>query len=303
VLNNLFLSTGAGVVLLGTFFPLITEAFGQPLTVGKPYFDATFLPFMVPLLLLMALGPFVQWKQHRGGVPLRGLSLLLGLALVLTALVSLLLLVLTLPRLSLPVMLGLFLGGWLLGGGLLTFIQRARRTAGSPLRLRLSLSAWSVSLAHAGLGIAVFGMIAGSAMVQERTLNLKPGESATVGHLTFRLDAVREQPADPSRGRNYISAFADLSLIDAAGQARRQISPERRFYPVRQDSTTEAAIRTTWLGDVFVAFNTQAPDGGTVLTLSWRPLIPWLWAGALLMVAGGLLGMLAALRRSRRTGP
>ena len=298
VLNNLFLSTGAGVVLLGTFFPLITEAFGQPLTVGKPYFDATFLPFMVPLILLMAVGPFVSWKKQRGGLPVRGLILLVELALGLAFVVGLLLFLLTEPRLTIPVLLGLGLAGWLLGGGILTFVQRAIAVK-SPLKV--SLGTWAVSMAHAGLGLAVFGMIAGSALVQERTLNMKPGEIAEVGHLTFRLDGVREVDADPSQGRNYLSVFADLSLLGNAGQVRDSLSPERRFYPIRQDSTTEAAIRTTWLGDVFVAFNTQAPDGGYVLTLSWRPLIPWLWMGAALMVLGGLLGMITALRRNRRT--
>ena len=144
-------------------------------------------------------------------------------------------------------------------------------------------------------------MIAGSAMVQERTLNLQVGDSAQVGHLTFRLDGVREQGADPAAGRNFISAFADVSLVAADGGVQATLAPERRFYPVRGDSTTEAAIRTTWLGDVFLAFNTQAPDGGYVLTLSWRPLIPWLWLGAVLMVLGGLCGLAASIRRQRRS--
>ena len=299
VLNNLFLSTGAGVVLLGTFFPLITEAFGQPLTVGKPYFDATFLPFMVPLLLLMAIGPFVPWQRLRGstGDRVRGLLTLLVVAVALTMIVIVMLLWQSKPRLSLAVGLAMVLAGWLLGGGLLTFVQRARAVR-SPFKV--SLAGWAVSLAHAGLGIAVFGLIAGSAMVQERTVNLKPGDSVEVGHLTFRLDGVRETQADPSIGRNYISAFADVALLTSKGVTKAILSPERRFYPVRQDSTTEADIRVTWLGDIFLAFNTQAPDGGFILTLSWRPLIPWLYFGCILMVLGGLLGAIAAWRRVER---
>ena len=113
---------------------------------------------------------------------------------------------------------------------------------------------------------------------------------------------MREQGADPAAGRNFISAFADISLLTADGSGvQARLAPERRFYPVRGDSTTEAAIRTTWLGDVFLAFNTQAPDGGYVLTLSWRPLIPWLWLGAVLMVLGGLCGLAASIRRQRRS--
>jgi len=137
-------------------------------------------------------------------------------------------------------------------------------------------------------------------MVQERTVNLSPGDSATVGHLTFRLEGVRETQPDPVVGRNYVSAFADLSLLDASGGTKATLSPERRFYPVRQDTTTEAAIRTTWLGDIFLAFNTQAPDGGFIITLSWRPLIPWLWLGAVMMVLGGTLGLVASQRRLGR---
>jgi cytochrome c-type biogenesis protein CcmF len=299
VLNNLFLSTGAGVVLLGTFFPLITEAFGQPLTVGKPYFDATFLPFMVPLLLLMAIGPFVPWQRLRGvnRDRIRGLLTLLVLALAITVMVIVLLYWQSTPRMSLAVALAMVLAGWLLGGGLLTLVQRVR---GVGSITRVSLAGWAVSLAHAGLGIAVFGLIAGSAMVQERTVNLKPGDSVEVGHLTFRLDGVRETGVDPAQGRNYVSAFAEVALLDSRGAVKTTLSPERRFYPVRQDSTTEAAIRVTWLGDIFLAFNTQAPDGGFVLSLSWRPLIPWLYFGCILMVLGGMLGALAAWRRLGR---
>ena len=300
VLNNLFLSTGAAVVLLGTFFPLIAEAFGQPLSVGKPYFDATFLPFMVPLIAFMAVGPFLPWQQWREGRGMakafnRRLLVFAVTAVALTALVTGLLTWQTQPRLSLPVVLGLGLAGWLVAGGAARLIQSLR--GGRPP----ALSAWAVSLAHTGLGIAVFGMIAGSAMVQERTLNLQIGESAQVGHLTFRLDGVREQPAEPAAGRNFIAAFADVSLLTADGGVQATLAPERRFYPVRGDSTTEAAIRTTWLGDVFLAFNTQAPDGGFVLTLSWRPLIPWLWLGATLMVLGGLAGIGASIRQQRRS--
>ncbi|MGB1160901.1 MAG: heme lyase CcmF/NrfE family subunit [Alphaproteobacteria bacterium] len=299
VLNNLFLSTGAGVVLLGTFFPLITEAFGQPLTVGKPYFDATFLPFMVPLLLLMAIGPFVPWQRLRGKNQdrIRGLLTLLVVALAIAAIVIVLLYWQSTPRLSVAVALAMVLAGWLLGGGLLTLASRVRAVGSLT---KVSLSAWAVSLAHAGLGIAVFGLIAGSAMVQERTVNLKPGDSVEVGHLTFRLDGVRETNVDPAQGRNYVSAFADVALLDRSGGVKATLSPERRFYPVRQDSTTEAAIRVTWLGDIFLAFNTQAPDGGFVLSLSWRPLIPWLYFGCILMVLGGMLGSLAAWRRLGR---
>ena len=118
--------------------------------------------------------------------------------------------------------------------------------------------------------------------------------------MTFRLDGVRETDADPAQGRNYISAFADVALLDDRGQSKAVLSPERRFYPVRQDSTTEAAIRVTWLGDIFLAFNTQAPDGGFILSLSWRPLIPWLYFGCILMVLGGFLGSLAAWHRLGR---
>ena len=315
VLNNLFLSTGAGVVLLGTFFPLITEAFGQPLTVGKPYFDATFLPFMVPLLLLMALGPFLPWRQARfaaggGGEseagpnhrrlrlrPARGLLTLLVVALGLTALVITLLSWQSQPRLTLTIALAMVLAGWLLGGGVLTLLQRVQASGSLA---KVTLSGWAVSLAHAGLGIAVFGLIAGSAMVQERTVNLKPGDEAEVGHLTLRLEGVRETQVDPAAGRNYISAFADVAVLDRQGGVQMILSPERRFYPIRQDSTTEAAIHVTWLGDIFLAFNTQAPDGGFIVSLSWRPLIPWLYFGCFLMVVGGVCGVLGSWRRLAR---
>ena len=301
VLNNLFLSTGAAVVLLGTFFPLIAKAFGQPLSVGKPYFDATFLPFMVPLILLMALGPFLPWERLRregeAAHALRRRLLTLAIAAIgLAAVVTGVLLWLSQPRLSLPVILGLGLAGWLVAGGASRLLQSLRGGQ------RPGLSAWAVSLAHAGLGVAVFGMIAGSAMVQERTLNLQVGDRAQIGHLIFRLDGVREQGAAPAAGRNFISAFADVSLLTDDGRGvQASLAPERRFYPVRGDSTTEAAIRTTWLGDVFLAFNTQAPNGGYVLTLSWRPLIPWLWLGCVLMVLGGLCGLAASIRRQRRS--
>ena len=227
----------------------------------------------------------------------RGLLTLLVLALALAVIVIVLLHWQSEPRMSVAVALAMVLAGWLLGGGLLTLVQRVRASGNIT---RVSLASWSVSLAHAGLGIAVFGLIAGSAMVQERTVNLSPGDTVEVGHLTFRLEGVREAQVDPAAGRNYIAAFADVAVLNASGGVDKVLSPERRFYPIRQDSTTEAAIDVTWLGDVFLAFNAQAPNGGYVLSLSWRPLIPWLYFGCLLMVLGGGLGALAAWRRVGR---
>ncbi len=285
LLNNLLLATAAATVFVGTLYPLFLElATGEKVSVGPPFFDKTFVPLAIPLLLVMGLGPFLPWKRADLGALLPRLALA-GLGLVAAALVTALLL-------GGPVMAVVFLGlaAYLFLAALSELAERIRLFRGpwgeSWNRLRgLPRAALGTTLAHAGLALAIAGMTASSAFKVESVIFAAPGETLSVADYQIRFEGV-----DRRQGPNYTADSATLTVL-ADGTEIATLRPERRLYSVQQRLTTEAAIRTTGLGDLYTVLGEPQPDGRWTLRLYWEPLVPWIWIGALLMATGGVVSL------------
>ncbi|NBC33748.1 MAG: heme lyase CcmF/NrfE family subunit [Alphaproteobacteria bacterium] len=293
VLNNLFLSTATVTVFLGTLYPLFLEAAGGGrVSVGPPFFEATFVPLMLPMLVLMAIGPMMAWKRS-------DLAGALGRLKVAAGLTALVILGTLAWRLGGPVMalVGLALAAWVFFGALAEFADRIRLfrlpLADSWRRAKgLPRSAWGMTLAHAGLGIAIAGMTASSAFLSERIARLEPGGTIEIAGYDLRFEGV-ELVAGP----NYQAQRATIT-VTAPGR-RFELTPENRWYPVAQQATTEAAIRTTWLADLYVVLGDRGEAGGWTIRAFHHPLVPWIWLGTGLMAVGGLV----SLGRTRAAAP
>jgi cytochrome c-type biogenesis protein CcmF len=286
VLNNLLLATAAGTVFLGTLYPLFVDALELgKVSVGKPYFDATFVPLMVPVLVVMAAGPMLAWKR----ADLRAVVQRLGFAFAAALIAAAVTWYLTFggPVLAL---LGIGLTAWILGAVLTDLAERIRLfrlPLGASLRRARGLprSAWGTALAHAGVGIVVAGITGSSAWQAEKILTMRIGDSAEVAGYSFTLDSV-----EPGEGPNYALERGSFSVTrDGAPVVR--LTPERRFYPVQQRQTTEAAIHSNGLADLYAVLGDGNAETGWTVRLYHNPLIPWLWAGVVIMVAGGLLSL------------
>ncbi|TVR95926.1 MAG: heme lyase CcmF/NrfE family subunit [Rhodospirillales bacterium] len=306
LLNNLILCTAAAAVLLGTLYPLMLEAVGGgKVSVGPPFFNAVFVPLMVPLIIAMAVGPLLPWKRGDLGGALQRLWIAGAAAAVAGAWAW------TRDMSTLLGLLGMAMAAWLLVGTLVELagrIQLFRAPVTESLRRLVGLprSAIGMTLAHAGLAIALVGMTGDSVWKLESIQVTAPGETVTVGRHSYTFEGAREVT-----GPNYL-AIRGSFRVERDGRPVTTLEPERRRYPVERGETTEAAIHPTWLGDLYVTLgDSQGGEGAFVTRIYFNPFIVWLWTGVGLMVGGGLVSLAdrrlrvgaPAPRRARATAP
>jgi cytochrome c-type biogenesis protein CcmF len=282
VLNNLLICTATLTVFFGTLYPLLDKT----VSVGKPYYQLTFVPLMTPVVVVMVVAPLMAWK--RGDLP--GVLGRLKFAAVGTVIVTLAAVWLQGggPVLAL---LGIAFGAWAVLGAATEIAERVRLFR-IPLRDSLSRSvglprsAWGTAFAHAGFGVALLGMIASSYWSTERLVLAKPGDRIDLAAgYAVEFDGVQAR-----HGPNYQTSLGDLKLL-RDGALVTGLAPEKRFYPVAQMPTSEVAIHTTLASDVYVALGEEQADGSWSLRLYHHPLVPWIWGGALVMAFGGVLSL------------
>ncbi len=285
VLNNVLLCTGCATVFLGTLYPLFSDAVGGPkLSVGFPFFNRTFVPLMVPVLIAVAVGPQLAWKRGDLAAALQRL----WLALAGTVVVVLVGLYATGGGPVLAV-LGLGLAAWALLAAAMEWTDRIRllrAPAAESWRRALSLprAAHGMTLAHMGLAITVAG-IAASAWQQERIEVVAPGGDLAIAGYTLHLDGVARTP-----GPNFTADRASIT-VTRGGETIAVMHPEKRFFPLQQMTTAMTAIHTNLLADLYVALGDNDGARGWTVRAYWKPLVPWIWIGAVAMAAGGLISL------------
>lgn len=296
VLNNVFLTVAAGVVLFGTLVPLIVSAFGGAISVGAPYFNTVFGPLFGATLLVVPLGPMLAWKR---GDLLGALERLWGVFAI-AVLIGLGVAWLN-GATHLLAAVGFGFAAWVLIGAFAELWSRARfGELGLAIGMRrlagLPRSAFGTALAHAGLGLTLLGIVSTSTFQSEAILEMKPGGTATVGSYSVTFDGVRN-----GSGPNYSEIVATMTARQG-GTVRFVVESSRRFYATRQMPTTEAGIRTHGLSQFYVTLGGEGRETGSVVVRMWdKPLVTLIWLGALVMMAGGALSL--ADRRLRIGAP
>jgi cytochrome c-type biogenesis protein CcmF len=284
LMNNVLLLVACGAVLLGTLYPLIVDAFGLgKISVGPPYFNAVFVPIMLPLLVLVAIGPVARWKHADLKAilaklwPAAAVAVIAGIGLPLLA-----------GAWSAYVALALALVGWMVAALALQTVERMK--AGKP-----TLSWWGMQLAHFGLAAFVVGVAMVSNFQEERDVRMEPGDTVTVGGYGFKFVGVRE--AD---GPNYRASVGSFEL-SKDGKMLRMLHPEKRDYGAGSMPMTEAAIDASFTRDVYVslgeALGEDKENSAWAVRVYFKPFVDWIWGGCLLMALGGLFA--ASDRRYR----
>ncbi len=281
VLNNIFLAVSCLVVFVGTMWPLFAEMFfDRKLSVGAPFFNLAFTPFMVALGIFLPIGAMLPWKRGKIGQTIKKLRYAFALAIALAGLVWAMQ-----TGKSLQGPIGLFLGAWIVFGASIDIYSRLGKTGDFRRLIRLPRSDWGKFFAHSGLGVTMFAIAGLMAWEQEDIRTVQIGESWSLGHYSFTLDDVAD-----SRGPNYFTTMAEVSVFDN-GTKIATVFPEKRVYPVAQMPTTEAAIDYRFLRDLYVVIGDPQNDGGWAVRTYIKPLANWIWAGALLMALGGFLSL------------
>jgi cytochrome c-type biogenesis protein CcmF len=286
VFNNLILVVATGAVLTGTLYPMLLEALtGEKISVGAPFFNIAFGWLMVPLILVLPLGPLLAWKRGDISAAMRRLRLVFVLSVALG-------LVVWMARGDGPVfaMLGVAAATWLMLGSLVDLWGRAGfgRLAASTAWRRLSglpRSAFGTALAHFGLGIAVLGVVLVTSWETEHVLEMTPGQTVESGGYVVRFDreARREGP-------NYVEEVAHFSVL-SGGVVVAETDSAKRVYPARQMPTTEAGILSFGASQIYVSIGDKTEDGKLVVRVWWKPWILCIWGGALVMIAGGFVSL------------
>jgi len=286
VLNNLLLTTACAAVFVGTLYPLALEALtGDKISVGAPFFNLTFTPLIVPLLIAVPFGPLLAWK--RGDLVAAAQRLMAAAAVAIGVAMLLLAVHHRGPWLA-P--FGVGLGLWLILGAVSEIAYRVKLTEAAPAeiwrRLRnLPRAAYGSALAHAGVGLTVIGIVATTAWRSEAIVALKPGNTAEIAgyELTFKGVA-------PNQGPNYrerIGVFA----VTRNGRAITELLPSKREFTVEKSDTTEAGIHASWRGDLYAVLGDSLNDGAYSVRLYFNPLVRLIWLGALVMFAGGAVSL------------
>ncbi len=286
LVNNVVFAVAAGTVMLGTLYPLFLDALGLgKISVGPPYFEAVFVPLMVPAVFLMALGPIARWKDAK----LPELALRLRWAAGVAVATSILL-PLTLGSWRPLSALGFLLAGWVIAASVTGFVLRLRA---QPASLSLGARLRAVSgahlgmlVAHAGIGLFIIGVTGVKGFETEQDLRMNLGEVATVGGFTLRFDGVQKHA-----GPNYTADRGTLQLL-RAGKPPVTLHPEKRVYQLQESPMTESAIDSSLTRDLYVALGEPLENGAWSVRIHHKPMIVWIWLGCLVMAFGGLLAML-----------
>ncbi|NNE53300.1 MAG: heme lyase CcmF/NrfE family subunit [Sulfitobacter sp.] len=282
IVNNVLLAVACFVVFVGTMWPLVAEMFfDRKLSVGPPFFNAAFTPFMVALGLILPIGSVLPWKRARLSRAIKPLRFAFVLALAVAGLAWT---VQTGRSLLGP--MGMFLGVWLIMGVIVELAQRTGRGGDRLGRLmRLPRADWGKAVAHAGLGVTMAGIAGLTAWTVDDIRVAQVDQPWTVGSYELTLNSVEEQ-----QGPNYVSTMANLTL-SRGGELVAEMTPEKRFYPVARMPTTEAAIDYNLARDVYVVIGDQQSNGGWTVRTYIKPLTNWIWIGCALMALGGLLSL------------
>jgi len=285
--NNLFLTTACATVFVGTLYPLALEALtGEKISVGAPFFNSTFGPLFIPLLMVMPFGPLLGWKRG----DLEGAAQRLLAAALLGALAT-------------AAAFAIEQGGPVLapfGAGIAVFVMAgavtdlAERTLFSRVPLRASLqraiglprSAWGTAFAHFGIGVTLLGIVAVTAWGSERVAEVKTGDSLDIAHYRITLDGLSSRD-----GPNYRDMVGRFTVRRMNGEYIGVMEPSRRSFPNRSMTTTEAALMTRGVSQLYLSLGDPAPNGSVAVRLYFKPHVLLIWLGAAIMFAGGALSL------------
>jgi cytochrome c-type biogenesis protein CcmF len=297
VFNNLFLTCACATVFVGTLYPLALEALtGDKISVGPPFFNSTFGPLFVPLLLAMPFGPLLGWK--RGD--------LLGAAqrLVAAAIIAAIAVAASFAfQHGGPVLapFGVGLAIFVMAGALIDIAERTmilrvplaaalRRAAGLPR------SAWGTAVAHFGIGTTLLGIVAVTAWGSERIASVRPGDTIDIAHYRLSFDGIFNRP-----GPNYRDVVARFTVRRTNGDLLGVMEPSRRTFPSRNMATTEASLMRRGVSQIYLSLGDPSPDGSVPVRVYFKPQVLLIWLGALIMFVGG--GLSLSDRRLRIGAP
>ncbi|MEA9568659.1 heme lyase CcmF/NrfE family subunit [Polynucleobacter sp. AP-Nickl1-40-C4] len=274
LLGNVFLVVSAGSVLLGTLYPLLIDALHLgKISVGPPYFNSVFVPIMVPLLVLMGIGPWASWKQSNLITIIKRLWIAGAVALIAGVGIPLIM-----GQFTWLAGMGFMLAFWVIASGFMQIIRQAK--AGKPTRSFIGMQ-----VAHLGIAVFVIGVTMVGAYQEEKDVRMSAGDTVSVGGYQIQMQGV-----NTVLGPNY-QAIRGAFQLSKNGIAERSLYPEKRSYFSSTMPMTEAAINAGLTRDIYVSLGEELSDQSWAVRVYYKPFVDWIWGGCLLMALGGVFAM------------
>jgi len=268
--NNVILFAAMVTVLLGTLYPLVMGTLNLgTLSVGAPYFNAVFIPLMLPMLVLMGIGPLFHWNKMEWQLINRRLAVALIFVLAATSL----LFWFSGAEFKWTVFVGVALALWVICNNV------------SLLKRRMSLSQLAMIVAHVGIGVTAIGLVCTTAYTQQRNLSMRVGDIATINQYQFQLSNLVKK-----EGPNYTAIEASV-IVSEDNKVLTVLHPELRNYPVQQMTIGKTAITVGIFRDLYVAMGNALSDDAWSVRIYYKPFVRWIWGGGFLMILGGLLAL------------
>ena len=286
VFNNLFLSTACATVFVGTLYPLALEALtGEKISVGAPFFNSTFGPLFIPLLIAMPFGPLLAWKR---GDLLGVAQRLVGALAVAVIGIAATFAIAGSQRILAPFAIGLAF--FVMVGGVTDIAERTNLFR-QPLRISLRRAAglprsvFGSALAHIGIGVTLLGIVCEANYGAEQIAAIKPGQTISIRNYELNFDALTSRD-----GPNYREAIAQFT-VRGDGHVIGVMEPSKRSFVARDTATTEAALMTRGFSQLYVSLGDPSPDGSIAVRIYYKPFVLLIWLGTIVMFAGGALSL------------
>jgi cytochrome c-type biogenesis protein CcmF len=287
VFNNLFLTSACATVFVGTLYPLALEALtGDKISVGPPFFNSTFGPLFIPLMLVMPFGPLLGWK--RGDILSAAQRLLAAAMLSAVAIAAAFAL-----EHGGPVMapFGVGIAIFVMAGAVTDIVERTmilRIPFNAVLSRAIGMprSVWGTAFAHFGIGATLLGIVSVTAWGSEHIAAIKQGEVIDISHYRLTFDGTFDRP-----GPNYHDVVGHFTVRRASGEIIGAMEPTRRTFPARNMATTEAALMTRGVSQLYISLGDPDANGAVPVRLFFKPNVLLIWGGAFIMFLGGVLSL------------
>ena len=279
LLNNVLLVVATALVLIGTLAPLVIEmATGGKISIGPPWFNVAFLVPMLPLVILVGMGMHVAWRTQSASSLGKILRIPAAIAVVLGIAIPWV----VYGRVSVLLIVGCAAAVWIVVSSLIPIVRSLRREKGGA---GITRSVLGMSVAHLGLGLFVIGVTIVSAFGVESDRALAPGQTVEIAGHEFEMRSLSNV-----EGPNFSAIEAHID-IRKDGEYIATVRPQKRQYLVQKSPMTEAGIHAGLDKDLFVALGDQLGDGGWSVRIQYKPMIRFIWLGALVMALGGLIAI------------
>ena len=293
LVNNILMVTVCASVFLGTIYPLVFEAFSNnKISVGEPYFNSTVVPIMIPAILIMGVGPILSW----GSVDTKKTSQITFPAILITIATTSIFLWIY-KSYNILGLTGIILAFWIISNILITLIQQLKTKNKKEKLTKNTIPKFSLgmTLSHLGIGLLILGITGSSVWQKENIVRMKVNDETTIHNYNIVFKEINRV-----KGANYLALQGNFWIYNNKKNIIAKLKPENRFYPVSNNSTTEASIHTNLLRDLYIVLGDGDINNGWIIRIYYNPLVIWIWIGSITIFFGGLFSIKNNLKIVKR---